>query len=176
MLQLPLLAYLLLVPVSPFGGNHGLPAPPPPPPPANFPPPATAPKVGGNTGAPSSGSGGGATAPAKPNAGPATGTRPVTPVGPNTGRPYRAPAGATATAMNTSTVDLTTWEYWWLYNKDRYLDIKRHIAASMPNTGLDAEAEAARAWDLAGERIFTELLTVLKDEQAHEPALAAMVA
>ena len=66
--------------------------------------------------------------------------------------------------VTTPGVDLTTWESWWLYNRDAYLDLKVHIEASQPQSGLNAATASADAWDQVGERVMPELLATLEDD------------
>jgi HEAT repeat protein len=89
------------------------------------------------------GGGGGGTGPSAPGpSGPSTGgpAGPSTPgpAGPGvgTGGPAGRPAGP-ATGGIASGPDLTTWEFWWGFNKDQYLNLKSHIHSGGISTGGD---------------------------------------
>ncbi len=89
------------------------------------------------------GGGGGGTGPSTPGpSGPSTGgpAGPSTPgpAGPGvpTGGGGGRPAGP-ATGGIASGPDLTTWEFWWGFNKDQYLNLKAHIHSGGPSTGAD---------------------------------------
>jgi HEAT repeat protein len=75
-----------------------------------------------------------------------------------------------------ATVDVTTWEYWWLYNKDAYVDVRARLDATMTASGLDAADVRERVWDQLGERILPPVLAGLGKEQGNDPTLAAMFA
>jgi len=88
------------------------------------------------------GGGGGGASPAGPGAsGPSTGS----PSGPGTaapggagvptGGPGARPAGPSTGSANTGP-DLTTWDFWWGFNKDQYLNLKAAIYSG-PITGSD---------------------------------------
>lgn len=173
----PLLALFACSPLAAWGGAHG-PPPIPPPPPVGYP-----------TGAPSAGAGGAApSGKSGPSTGTGTGagtahTTPTRPTGDSqptpasTGRPNLPAAGtAAATAAVSSGVDLTTWEYWWLYNKDAYLQVKAHIDAAEPRSGEDAALRAQRAWDEAVERVLPQVQAALDLELDVDPILASMIA
>jgi HEAT repeat protein len=88
------------------------------------------------------GGGGGGAAPAAPGAaGPSTGG-PSTPgvaspggLGVSTGGPSARPAGPMTGGAN-SGPDLTTWDFWWGFNKDQYLNLKAAIYSGV-TTGSD---------------------------------------
>lgn len=84
--------------------------------------------------------------------------------------------GGVATGGQADGVDVTTWEYWWLYNKDAYIDLKTHIEALSPRSGSNAAADAALEWDRVGERVMPELLTALERADDYDPTLSAMIA
>ncbi|MCA8969706.1 MAG: hypothetical protein KDC95_07980 [Planctomycetes bacterium] len=86
-----------------------------------------------------SGGGGGPTTP-----GPTGPSGPTSPTpgrtGGNSGGPGGGPGGGgpvTGGRGYTITEDFGTWQYWWEYNKDAYLDLKRHVFAGGTTTGLD---------------------------------------
>lgn len=176
------LALLVLAPIGTYTTAGPVYLPPPPPMvPHNDPPPAQPAPSGGSGATTGGGVRGGSTgatsggAPASPKtpAGPSGGPRSA---GPATGKPYATPAGVPTGMVTTPGVDLTTWEYWWLYNRDAYLDLKVHIEASQPQSGLNAATASADAWDQVGERVMPELLATLEDDDDREPTLAAMIA
>lgn len=197
-----ILALLLTAqPLFAFGGGHkaGPPLPPPPPPTPTKPPeppplppnptpnpgPIDTAPTGPHTGRPA----GPATpaAPAQPKA-PATkspagprvatgGANPSGPTGPATGTPYTPPAGAaTGPGPAAAAIEVTTWEYWWLYNKDAYLDLKGHIAAFVPSSGLDSANADDAQWQRAASDVLPKLLAALDASDDHDVQLSAMVA
>ncbi|MCK6446238.1 MAG: HEAT repeat domain-containing protein [Planctomycetes bacterium] len=85
---------------------------------------------GGGGGPATPGPGGPATpGPAGPGSpGPSTPGQPSTPGGPSS-RPTTGPA-------NTGP-DLTTWHFWWGFNKEPYLNLKEHISAGQVVTGSE---------------------------------------
>lgn len=46
-------------------------------------------------------------------------------------------ASAASTNATTTGPDVTSWEYWWNYNKDGYLALKSHLHQVDPTTGAD---------------------------------------
>ncbi|MCC6406387.1 MAG: HEAT repeat domain-containing protein [Planctomycetes bacterium] len=95
----------------------------------------------GDTVPPGPGGGGGGGGPATPGpGGPSTpgptgpGTPgPSTPGQPGTGQPGSRPT----TGPAASGPDLTTWHYWWGFNKEPYLNLKEHINTGTVTTGSD---------------------------------------
>jgi hypothetical protein len=106
---------------------------------------------------------------------PTGGGAPSGPTGPATGTPTRSTAGAGNVATGAE-VDITTWEYWWLYNKDAYVDLKQHIEASAISSGSDAAAQSALQWDRVGEQVLPELLRALESNDDHDQTLASLIA
>ncbi len=75
--------------------------------------------------------------PAPPRGGDSGGSRGGVPgAGPTTGRSYSIPE------------DFGTWQYWWEFNKDAYLDLKRHVFAGSVATG-SIDVEVGRGADIA---------------------------
>ncbi|MBL8863401.1 MAG: HEAT repeat domain-containing protein [Planctomycetes bacterium] len=89
------------------------------------------------------GGGGGGTGPSTPGpSGPSTGgpSGPSTPGPAGPGVPTGGPAGRPAGPSTGATIsgpDLTTWEFWWGFNKDQYLNLKAHIHSGGVSTGGD---------------------------------------
>src|SRR5881628_273675 len=88
------------------------------------------------------GGGGGGTTPTGPGpSGPSTGG-PAGPSTPSPAGPGASTGGAGARPAGPSTgpggggADLTTWEFWWGFNKDQYLNLKAAIYSG-PITGSD---------------------------------------
>ena len=182
MKRLALLAALVVALPDPssvyaLGGGHGtivLPPPPPPGPPP--PPPPPPPPRTSATGAPSAQAKTGSTSPAPTSTGgAATGTTSKGTVTTG-GIAPKIPTGPASGVAGVQAIDLTTWEYWWLYNKEAYLDVKRHIEASAVRSGPDAAAESARAWDEVGERILPEIVTALQSNTDYDPRMASLIA
>src|SRR5262245_12096055 len=103
-------------------------------PPDVVPPPSPG---GGGGGRPSGPSGPTTGQPSGPTAptpgGPATGT------GPATGQPAAPTApgmgGGRTTGSMPLTIDLSTWDLWWEFNKDSFLHLKDVVHRSGPETG-----------------------------------------
>lgn len=97
----------------------------------------------GDTVPPGGGGGGGGGGPSTPGpAGPSTpgGAGPSTPgpSGPATpGAGPSGPATPTTGGGGDSGPDLTTWQYWWGFNKDPYLNLKAHVHGDAVQTGSD---------------------------------------
>lgn len=175
----PSLLFGLLLTCSPalaLGGAHGpMPLPPPAPPgPPPMAPPTAGPATGGREGGSAGGQPGSAGTPSGgAGAVPTGGAAPSGPTGPATGTQNRPAGGNVATGAE---VDITTWEYWWLYNKDAYVDLKQHIEASAISSGSDADAQSALQWDRVGEQVLPELLRALESTDDHDQTLASLIA
>jgi HEAT repeat protein len=177
-------------PDPPPPGPSG-PPPPLPGPGSSNPGPSVPPPVptGGGTGPASTPTGGGhhpvpvpASTPPGPAApkGPATGGAPLQ--GPNTGTPAKTGAGPATGALSFDGPDTTSWEYWWLYNKDGYLELKSHVLAGEVSTGGDAAlglgtaAVSSSSAMMLDTRIVPGLLQVLDKETDNELVTSAMIA
>jgi len=95
----------------------------------------TVPPGGGGGGG---GSGPGGSGPSGPGGtGPGGATGPSgggsVPTGGGPGRPTSAATGAIASGP-----DLTTWEFWWGFNKEQYLNLKAHVHAATMVSGDDS--------------------------------------
>lgn len=165
-----------------LGGGHApppLPPPPPPGPPPSLPPSRpTSPHGGGGGAGPGAESGGKAGAPATGGAGASSAG--AQPSGPSTATsaPPKGAAGGVPTAPPATGIDVGTWEYWWLYNRDAYLELKQHIAASTVRSGSLAEAAAIdeREWERAAERVQRELLAALASSNDPGTTRSALIA
>jgi HEAT repeat protein len=97
----------------------------------------------GDTVPPGGGGGGGGGGPSTPGpAGPSTpgGSGPSTPGPGGPGTPGAGPGGPaqpTTGGGGETGPDLTTWQYWWGFNKDPYLNLKAHIHSDAVQTGSD---------------------------------------
>jgi len=88
------------------------------------------------------GGGGGGTGPSVPGtSSPSTGLpgspgtpSPAGPGSPTGGVGGRGPSPVTGGGPGT---DLTTWEFWWGFNKHQYLNLKAHVHAGLTRTGAD---------------------------------------
>jgi len=124
---------------------------------------------GRSTGGPSGPTTGG---PAGPGAPAPSG--PTTPgsSGPATGGPS-GPSGGRAAATGQRGVemgdDLTTWDYWWEFNKDPFIRLKDAVQTGGPQTGSDdfyigatRKSEAKDSLKPTDEQILSEILPALK--------------
>lgn len=124
------------------------------------------------------GGGGGGTAPGVPGPSqPGTGSGPSqpgtgggtggVPTGGTPGRPSVVPTGAMSSGP-----DLTTWESWWGFNKEQYLNLKAHVHASPVDTGSDSFwDQGAKARDTlrpSEETIRTKVVPALREVLASE--------
>jgi HEAT repeat protein len=121
---------------------------------------------------------------------PRTPEKPSTPSnrGPSTGSPATgtaatgmpSPLAATGGAAGPVETDPTSWELWWLFNQDRYLDLKAHIAALDVSTGSDSAWMASGSGnygaDAASEIVVPALLATLEKERQQDIVTAATVA
>ena len=132
----------------PFGGSHSPPVPPPPV--GGPPPPNTGP---GDTLTPRGGGGGRQTTPSGPST-----PGPTGPAAPGANGPP-PPATPAASAI----VDLSDWSWWWNFNRDPYLDLKRSVLGGSVQTGSDdfflgRGQEASGSSRLPDERAIRELV------------------
>jgi len=133
------------------------------------------------------GGGGGGTGPGMPgpsgpgSGGPGGGTGPGTgvPTGGGPGRP-----GSVGTGAMASGPDLTTWEFWWGFNKEQYLNLKAHVhdgglvtdsdgffsGSTKPRDTLRPSDETIRT------KIVPALLEALRTERANDIVSGALVA
>ena len=124
------------------------------------------------------GGGGGATPTGPGSSGPSTGgpAGPSTPSPGGPGVPTGGPAGrpaAPSTGGNTGP-DLTTWDFWWGFNKDQYLNLKAAIHAGIV-TGSDdfflgqgTKNQARNQLKPSEEAIRDKIVPALKDALASE--------
>jgi hypothetical protein len=124
---------------------------------------------GGRTGGPSGPTTGGPAGPSAPApSGPATGG----PAGPSTGGPA-GPAGGRGPTTGGGGMqlidDLTTWDYWWEFNKDPFIRLRDSIHSGGPVTGSDdfylgasRRSEARDSLKPTAEQIQGEILPALK--------------
>lgn len=99
----------------------------------------------GDTVPPGGGGGGGGGGPSTPGpGGPSTpgpsGPSTPGPSGPSTpggGPSSPAPSGPSTQGGGDTGPDLTTWQFWWGFNKDPYLNLKAHIHSGSTATGSD---------------------------------------
>lgn len=97
--------------------------------------------------------------------------------GPSTGMPSPAtPGTATGAAVNRA-----SWEDWWHFNKDPYLELKRAVASGLPVTTADQLASgsthnAGVSPDVLRSRVAPALRALLESEKSPEIVGATMVA
>lgn len=124
---------------------------------------------GGRTGGPAGPTTGGPAGPSAPGpSGPATGG----PAGPTTGGPSGPSGGKGPTTGGRGAQledDLTTWNYWWEFNKDPFIRLKDAVAQGGPQTGSDdfylgstRRSEAKDSMKPTPEQITGEILPALK--------------
>ncbi len=139
------------------------------------------------------GGGGGGTGPSTPGpSGPSTGgpAGPSTPgpAGPGvpTGGGGGRPAGP-STGAASSGPDLTTWEFWWGFNKDQFLNLKAHIHSGGVSTGgddfftgLGQTNQAKNTLRPSDETIRAKVVPALKEalekERSNDIVTGAMIA
>ncbi len=139
------------------------------------------------------GGGGGGTGPSTPGpSGPSTGgpagpstpgpAGPGVPTGGSGGRPAGPSTGAASTGP-----DLTTWEFWWGFNKDQYLNLKAHIHSGGVSTGgddffggLGQTEQAKNTLRPSDETVRTKVVPALKDalekERSNDIVTGALIA
>ncbi len=139
------------------------------------------------------GGGGGGTGPSTPGpSGPSTGgpAGPSTPGPAGPGVPTGGPAGRPAgpsTGGGATGPDLTTWEFWWGFNKDQYLNLKAHIHTGLPSTGgddffagLGQTQQAKNTLKPSDETIRTKVVPALKEalekERSNDIVTGALIA
>ena len=124
---------------------------------------------GGNTGRPSGPTTGGPSGPTSGGpAGPATGG----PAGPSTGGPAGPggrPGPTTGGRGAQLTDDLTTWNFWWEFNKDPFIRLRDAVMQGGPKTGSDdfylgstRKSSARDSMRPTTEDILGEILPALK--------------
>lgn len=149
----------------------------------------------GDTVPPGGGGGGGGAGPSTPApSGPSTGG-PSGPSGPAAGGPGGVPTGqpggqgsrpATGGPTNGGT-DLTTWEFWWGFNKDPYLNLKAAIYNEVSSDGgadyylgtggKGQSKNTLRPSETAiRQKIVPALVEALENERANDIVTGAMVA
>jgi len=124
---------------------------------------------GGKSGGPAGPTTGGPAGPSAPApSGPATGG----PAGPSTGGPGAPGGGRGPTTGGRGAQiedDLTTWNYWWEFNKDPFIRLKDAVQAGGPTTGSDdfylgstRRNDAKDSLKPTDEQINGEILPALK--------------
>lgn len=111
---------------------------------------------------------------------------PMSPGAPAPGAPAGVGAGSLPLTGGALEPDLTDWGAWWDLNKAPYLELKAHVHAAGPQSGVEGfyvgEGERSPATSLRpGEREVREqvvpaLLAVLEREKDHDLVSGAMVA
>jgi HEAT repeat protein len=109
---------------------------------------------------------------------------PSTP-GPSTGGPAAGPRGP-STGPAASGPDLTLWEFWWGFNKDKYLNLKEAIHSGGVSSGTDeffnpgAKDKAKNALKPSEETIRNKVVPALKEalekERANDIIDASLIA
>jgi HEAT repeat protein len=141
--------------------------------------------------------GGGASTPTPPStpatpstpSTPSTPGTPSTPSTPNTPATPAAPGGAQAptTGGQADQTDLSTWQFWWEFNKDRFLNLraKVHGADNATDTGsvltgLGGGAKQENTSAPTEQQILTQLMPALfdavKDEKDQDILTGVMIA
>lgn len=140
------------------------------------------------------GGGGGGAGPTTGNpTGPSTGNpsgptsgAPAGPGGVPTGGPGGRPSGPSTGGGDTSGPDLSTWEFWWGFNKDQYLNLKAAIydnletdgdAAAFLGEGGTKQKNTMRPSESAiREKMVPALKEALEKERANDIVTGAMIA
>ena len=144
----------------------------------------------GDTVPPGGGGGGGGGGPTTPGPNGPSGPGPSGPTTPgNTGPP--APGGGgpaqPLTPGATAGTDRTTWEFWWGFNKDPYLNLKAHIHQSSVITGSDtfflghgmteqAKDSMRPSKEMIRNLIVPALIRSLETETSNDIITGAMIA
>lgn len=141
--------------------------------------------------------GGGASTPAPPStpsspstpSTPSSPSTPSTPNTPNTPSTPSTPAGPNSptTGQQADSTDLSTWQFWWEFNKDRFLNLRAKVHgvdattdAAGALTGLGAGAQQANTSAPSEQQILTMVLPALhaavKEEQDQDILTGVMIA
>jgi len=139
---------------------------------------------GGNSGGPGVVSGPGVAGPSGPG-----GTSPGanTPGSRAPGNPGNAPSPGAVTGFGDSSLDLTQWSFWWEFNKDPYLDLKRYLHEQGGVTGSETwflgHGETSQARDSLRpselqirETVVPALLAALESETNNDIVTGCMIA
>ncbi|MFN0009393.1 MAG: HEAT repeat domain-containing protein [Planctomycetota bacterium] len=117
----------------------------------------------------------GPSSPSGPNA-PASPSGPSGSGGPATGGPR---TGGIATGES-DPYGFATWEAWWHFNKDPFLELKRAVTRNVRTAGADDlvpyEASGIPGRDLVRTRIVPALLQLLEDDRANDVTTGALIA
>lgn len=166
-----------------------------------FPPPPPPPPAGGTYGGPGDvtpsgpttpGAGGPSTpgpgTPSSPAPSPGGPSAPSTPStgGGAPGAPGGAPPAGPST-LDATSIDWTSWELWWNYNRHRWLDVRTRLERSLVTTGSDeyylglGTREAARDRLAASEQRLAEelvplLVTTLKGDGSPDVLSSSLIA
>ncbi len=136
---------------------------------------------GPSTGSPSGPSTPGAGSPGPSSRGPSSPSSPGSPAGPST------PGIGAVTSLMSKANGLDSWQVWWLYNSQDYLDIKSSVYRNAPTTGeaepflgFGTEAEPQIASAPTDEEIsavvLTALLSAWKNDSSEAVRLACIAA
>lgn len=126
----------------------------------------------------------GPSAPAAPAGPSTTGPGPSAPGGPRGPATGGARRGGVATGES-DPFGFATWEAWWHFNKDPFLELKRAVSRNVRTAGADDVVAAAGSGipsaDLVGmglvrTRIVPALLQLLEDERANDVTTGALIA
>jgi len=99
--------------------------------------------------------------------------------GPATGMP--GPAGLPGGGPTGATAGRSSWEDWWHFNKDPYLELKRAVGSGLPTTAADEllagkTASALPTPDVLRSRVAPALRALIETEKSPEIVGAALVA
>ncbi len=111
---------------------------------------------------------------------------PSTPTGPAGTPPAGTPPGPTTGGGNIGP-DLSTWDFWWGFNKDQYLNLKANISGKQPRTGGDdwftGKGQEEQTKDTLKptqkqirETVVPALLKVLDKERGNDLITGSMIA
>lgn len=121
----------------------------------------------------------GPSAPTAPAGGATSGPAPSAPGGANGPATGGARPGGVATG-DSDPYGFATWEAWWHFNKDPFLELKRAVTRNVRTAGADdlhpVEASGIPRRDLVRTRIVPALLQLLEDDRANDVTTGALIA
>ncbi len=102
---------------------------------------------------------------------------PSTPTGPSQGKGTNT---GLATIAANGTIESSSWEFWWLYNQDRFLDLKTHVDALDVQTGGDTDwlggSGAVPSADTVTKLVVPVLLGLIEKEHGNEVLTSTTIA
>lgn len=90
--------------------------------------------------------------------------------------PATVGTGVTGWTAASAGIDWTTWEYWWQYNREDYLNVRRHLDATAAAIGTEASLHGSGAWRDVAERVLQAIEKRLESAPSTEESLSALFA